>query len=832
MRENTDLTLAPTGIVIIYGLNGVGKSGYTRILKSSCHSRHPETILGNVFKQEEVDPLATVEYRLGDEETSHKWNLRNPCEDTNLSRVAVYDSKSAASHVSAKGTTLTVTPDGLELLQSLIHTYDAVGAEAKRRQAAMKAAAAPSIYREATDTEVRKVMKVLGKGGGFEFVKKIAELTEPEVAELASLPGTISNRKTNSKATRLAQAQSQLKQTQTLASRIENLAEKISPKQVEALRVIWQRLRTIRIEEAEQAQHDFSTEAVPGVLSPHWHTMWNAAKAYADEIAFPDEQFPSENMDACVLCHQPLTEEAHERFRRFDSAMKVDLAAERRRLTQQANDITTGIKRAVAADQIDDDLLTVLAAENGVVILQLRLDLHTITDLLDNLPVDSDTAESIDDKVAPFINGSEVGEAGNGSVDGYTLKDSLGEAVTFIKKMAGVYAGDVQAIQDETGDGSDLVGLQSKLTNLQERDKVAKSLPELQKLHNRLIHIDALDDVITQCATRGLSDFSGKVCQEYVAAVANDFKSNLRILEDRPRGASNEPQLKVDLTATSVNKGVSKIAFNIEGLKRTAAENILSEGELRAVSIAAFLSDVSSSGDGSAIILDDPITSLDSAFQTKVAQRLVKEARTRQVIIFTHSMPFASVLWHEGIRRDREDQIREGIEEPVKVDYNFIEITQRAETGTGQQIAGTGSPKGGYKPLMQLLEKEQYPQAKALYEADDHAGYARACENFANNLRKAWEYAVEELVLNGVVARNKPSVSTMQLRSLLVLNEKDIVAVNDGMSVNSFYVHSTGEGSEQPLPTPAEMASRLKDIRDWAKDLSSRRSVQDAEWNM
>lgn len=336
MRENTELTLAPTGIVVIYGLNGVGKSGYTRILKSSCHSRHPEAILGNVFKQQDVEPRASIDYRLGEEETSHEWNLRNPCEDTNLSRVAVYDSKTAASHVSAKGTTLTVTPDGLELLQSLITTYDAVGTEAKRRQAAMKAAITPSIYREATDDSVRRVMKVLGKFGGFEVVKEVAKFTEPELAELESLPATISNRKTNSKATRLAQAQSSQKQTQTLASRIESLAEKVSPKQVEALSVIWKRLRKIRIEEAGQAEHDFSSEAVQGVLSPHWHTMWNAAKAYAEEVAFPNEQFPADNMYACVLCHQPLTEEAHERFRQFDRAMKVDLSAERRRLTQQA----------------------------------------------------------------------------------------------------------------------------------------------------------------------------------------------------------------------------------------------------------------------------------------------------------------------------------------------------------------------------------------------------------------------------------------------------------------------------------------------------------------
>lgn len=831
MRENTDLTIDSKGIVIIYGLNGVGKSGYTRILKSSCHSRHPETILGNVFKQEDIEPFATVNYLVGDEETSHKWNLRNPSEDSNLSRVAVYDSKSAASHVNAKGATLTVTPDGLELLQSLINTYDAVGTEAKRRQAALKASTPPGIYNEATDEEVRRVMKVVGKFGGFEFVKAIGKLTGPELAELDTLPATISHRKNNSKGTRLAQAQSRVNQTRTQANRIQALAEKVSPKQFEVLWVIWKRLRAIRLEEAAQAQHDFSAEAVPGVLSSHWHVMWNAARDYAEKVAYPDEQFPAETMEHCLLCHQPLTEETHERFRRFNNAMKMDLAAERRRLTKAAMEVIDGIKRAISAEQIDDALLTVLAEVDGAAVLQLRLDLHTITDLLDDLPTDTNTPESIDEKVKPFIKGSVVAGCDTVSVDGFTIQDSLGEAVSFIEKMTQTYDADVQKIHDESADGVELVELQTKLTNLQERSRVNAALPALKKLHNRLIHIEALEEVIRQCTTRGLTGFSGRVCQEYVEQVASDFKENLRILEDSPRGASNDPQLKVDLVGTKVSKGVSKIAFKILGTEKTPADGVLSEGELRAVSIAAFLSDVSSSGDGSAIILDDPITSLDQVFQIKVAQRLVKEARKRQVIIFTHSMPFASVLWHEGIKKDREEQIREGIEEPDKVDYNFIEITQREETGTGQQIAGTGSPKGGYKPLMLLLENEQLPHAKRLYEADDHAGYARACENFANNLRKVWEYAVEELVVNGIVARNKPGVSTQHLRTLLVLKEKDIVAVNDGMNINNFYVHSTAEGNEEPLPTPAEMARRLKDLRSFAKELKDRRTAQDAGWD-
>lgn len=65
------------------------------------------------------------------------------------------------------------------------------------------------------------------------------------------------------------------------------------------------------------------------------------------------------------------------------------------------------------------------------------------------------------------------------------------------------------------------------------------------------------------------------------------------------------------------------------------------EGELRTVSLSAFLSDVAGSGDGSAIRFDDPMNSLDQEYQIGVAKRLAKEARTRQMIVFTHSTPFA-----------------------------------------------------------------------------------------------------------------------------------------------------------------------------------------------
>ncbi|MCO4276047.1 AAA family ATPase [Pseudarthrobacter sp. HLT3-5] len=832
MRANTDLTLSSTGLNIVFGLNGVGKSGYTRILKSSCHTRHPESILGNVFLSDNVEPRATIEYLLGDQEKSHEWNLGKPCGDPHLSRVAVYDSKSAQNHVSSRGTTLTVTPDGLEMLQSLIATYDAVALQARMRQAAVQGTASPGIYREATDAQVRTALGTLGKFGGYGIIEVMGSLDETEESELQSLPVNISDRKTNSQATRQAQAQTKQNMTATQARRIETLAEKVTAEQIVQLCVIWKRLRATRIEEAEQTQHDFSQEAVPGVLSRHWHEMWNAAKTYADQVGFTNDQFPSEDMSNCPLCHQPLTAEAHARLRRFNKAMELDLAAERRRLTGLGSQLVDGIRNAAADDQIDDHLLTVLAEENGDVLTQLRADVLTVRSFLDNLPADTDTAESIDTLVAPFIHGSEVAEGDGGSVEGFTIGDSLTGGVTFIDKMAKTFEADVEKIRAESGDGSDVADMEAKLLHLQDRAKVAKALPELKKLHNRLIHIESWQTVIGQCATSGPSVFSGKVCFDYVQQVAAEFKDNLMILEDRPRGGSSEPALQVELVASKVSKGTSNIAFTINGAAKakTPAEGVLSEGELRAVSIAAFLSDVSSSGDGSAIIFDDPMNSLDQAFQIKVAQRLVKEARTRQVIVFTHSMAFVGALWHEGVKKDLSAQIKEGIPSPIEVKSAFIEITQRAATGTGQQVAGTGTPKGGYTPLYALLEKELYPAAKALFEAVDDSGYQRACENFANNLRKAWEYAVEEIVINGVVARNKPSISTMKLGGLLALTAEDVTTINEGMEVNNFYVHSTGEGNEKRLPEPPELLERLKDISAFVKGYKSRRTAALAQF--
>lgn len=57
--------------------------------------------------------------------------------------------------------------------------------------------------------------------------------------------------------------------------------------------------------------------------------------------------------------------------------------------------------------------------------------------------------------------------------------------------------------------------------------------------------------------------------------------------------------------------------------------NVLSEGESRALSLAAFLTELSTATNSSAIIFDDLVSSLDHIWREPIARRLVVEAKNR-----------------------------------------------------------------------------------------------------------------------------------------------------------------------------------------------------------
>ena len=65
---------------------------------------------------------------------------------------------------------------------------------------------------------------------------------------------------------------------------------------------------------------------------------------------------------------------------------------------------------------------------------------------------------------------------------------------------------------------------------------------------------------------------------------------------------------------------------------------VLSEGEQKVVSLAAYLAEIKTFSNLSPIVFDDPVSSLDHVYREKIASRLCLEALSRQIIIFTHDL--------------------------------------------------------------------------------------------------------------------------------------------------------------------------------------------------
>src|SRR5439155_25135954 len=65
-----------------------------------------------------------------------------------------------------------------------------------------------------------------------------------------------------------------------------------------------------------------------------------------------------------------------------------------------------------------------------------------------------------------------------------------------------------------------------------------------------------------------------------------------------------------------------------------------------------FLTELSTAPTKSAIIFDDPVSSLDHIWRERIAKRLVSESKERQVIVFTHDILFLRFILDECQRQE------------------------------------------------------------------------------------------------------------------------------------------------------------------------------------
>ena len=332
------------------------------------------------------------------------------------------------------------------------------------------------------------------------------------------------------------------------------------------------------------------------------------------EAAYSGHEFPHTDVSAlCPLCQQPLGDGA-ERLIRFDKYIREDaakVAAEKRQFLEAAK---TKIEQANLTIGLDDSLAAELTLLDETVVSSIRVLEASIqagrTSMLDAL-----ATHSWVDVTVPRKNPRK--RLRNLAAQQLKTARTLERASDNEKKK------DLNAQRDELRARLSLGTCQKAVLGLVERMKLKVALENCKKdLKTRSITAKS-KELASTVVTSGLQN-----------ALEDEFKSigighiGTKLKERNVKGKTKY-RLLLDLPTTH------------------KLEEILSEGEQRAIAISSFLAELRLANHSGGIVFDDPVSSLDHWRRQHVARRLSEEANRRQVIVFTHDTSFLGQLQDE-----------------------------------------------------------------------------------------------------------------------------------------------------------------------------------------
>ena len=234
-------------------------------------------------------------------------------------------------------------------------------------------------------------------------------------------------------------------------------------------------------------------------------------------------------------------------------------------------------------------------------------------------------------------------------------------------------------------------------------------------------------------------------------------------------------------------------------------------GEQRCLAIASFFAELSTADDHSAIVFDDPVSSLDYKWREGVARRLVEEANTRQVIVFTHDVVFLLQLKH--------------LAEETEVEQRNQHV-RNLPGGAG--VCAEELPWVALKVKSRVGHLRKLSQDAEKLHRDGHQdAYERAAVEIYGYLREAWERALEEVLLGGVVERFRSTVQTRQVALLQDITRDDCRAVESAMTKCSRWLrgHDEAPAARAPVPDPPELKIDIDMLADFLAAIRKRRNA-------
>ncbi len=768
LAEDQSLEFQKKGLTVVYGDNGAGKSGYSRILKHACLARGktPE-ILGNVFEVSTELSSAIISVEVDGKQDDKPWNLKYAA-DANLKSIRVFDGEVADNFVSDEDE-LGYKPLGLHLLEGLATAIDYV-----KRQVVEEVMPGNGIVvlPDFGDTEAGGFIGELSSESDIDDVDKHV-VTEEEIESLDKLQNEINELKSKSPEQIRKELNNKKRQLLPLERFITDLSDKLSDKVFDEIKS--KSLdATAKTALAEQLRDRILNDLpISNIGDTAWYIMWSAAEKFLS--AEDGKGFPPKNGEDCPLCLQEVGEESASKLKEFQEFV-LDKTSQQAKESQGAlNNIREKIKK------YNLDTSPYEAAIN--IVNDSEKD---FTENFNNLLSD------LKERLELFCHES--------------LPETLGRlnlaAVEKINTLIEKTEKYLTELADDKGAAEVLQKKETRLSEILDRKLIKANVSQIKSNILRYKALKIYGSLELQCKTRPVTDVNADICKtEVIDPLVQSFDDEL------VRFGFN--RFKV-ITQTRGRSGAQLLRLEISDCEEPLVAKVASEGEQRCIAIACFLAEMRADHRKSAVIFDDPVNSLSHQWSGRVAKRLVEESLHRQVVVLTHDIAFYKYLLEETEKHD--DAVFNGI------------CLERSRKRAG--IVRSSPPWDALTTSARI--KELKKQLKVLREIDKNGTekeFRLAAYNFYGYLREAWERLVEEKLLNQVVTRFGRGVQTNRLKRLVDLKEDDIKRIDAGMSKCSTYFrgHDSAPNVGDPYPTIDEVEADLSAIDDFNTELQTKR---------
>lgn len=371
IADGEKLTFGPKGITIIYGGNGSGKSGYSRVLKRACRARDvSETVHADASDPQSRGkiPEAIFDVTVGAVQKSLNWKRDIPTPDE-LSAIAVFDGRCAREYLDEQD--VAYLPYGLDILENLVQkVLPELLCRLNSEIESTNTDVAP-FADLIGDTSVGNVIASLSEATNCELVKKLATLTKSETDRLNELEKTLAENDPKTKAKGLLLSAQRI---DGLIARIDSSLPCVDAAAAEELKACdTETEAAIRAEVLAAENLRAGEPLLTGTGDLAWKTLFEAARSFSLNSAYPNEAFPYVCSGAkCLLCQQPLNEDAANRMQRFDDFLKQETAKMVTDKRQQRTLADQKLTKASLAFGLDDPLIEELKQLDATVLQNVQ----------------------------------------------------------------------------------------------------------------------------------------------------------------------------------------------------------------------------------------------------------------------------------------------------------------------------------------------------------------------------------------------------------------------------------------------------------------------------